>query len=225
MVVRSRERTGGIHRMATSFSDTEHVQIAPVARPTPRTWEEFLAERDEDTHAEWVDGQVILMSPASSDHQLLKVFLVQVLGLYLEQHPQGLILDAPFLMRLPTRPSGREPDILFIAQERMSLLQPSFLDGAADLVVEIISPESDERDRGAKFIEYEAAGVREYWLIDPLREEAMFYQLTPQGRYRLALPSPDGVYYSAVITGLWLRVEWLWQRPPVLGILKELGVL
>ena len=92
-------------------------------------------------------------------------------------------------------------------------------------MVEIISPESDERDRGEKFIEYEAAGVREYWLIDPLREEAMFYQLTSQGRYRLVVPSPEGVYHSAVIAGLWLRVEWLWQRPPVLRVLKELGVL
>jgi Uma2 family endonuclease len=211
--------------MAASYPGTEHAQVDPAALPAPRTWEEFLAWRDEDIHAEWVDGQVILMSPASSDHQLLKVFLVQVLGLYLEQRPQGLILDAPFLMRLPSRPSGREPDILFIAQERLNLLQPAFLDGAADLVVEIISPESDERDRGEKFIEYEAAGVREYWLIDPLREEAMFYQLTPQGRYRLALPSPDGVYHSAIIAGLWLRVEWLWRRPPVLRILKELGIL
>ena len=92
-------------------------------------------------------------------------------------------------------------------------------------MVEIISPESDERDRGEKFIENEAAGVREYWLIDPLREEAMFYQLTSLGRYRLVVPSPEGVYHSAVIAGLWLRVEWLWQRPPVLRVLKELGVL
>lgn len=211
--------------MATSFPSTEHAQVAPAALPTLQTWEEFLARRDEDTHAEWVDGRAILMSPASSDHQLLKVFLVQVLGLYLEQRPQGLILDAPFLMRLPSRPSGREADILFIAQERLNLLQPAFLDGPADLVVEIISPESDERDRGEKFIEYEAAGVREYWLIDPLREEAMFYQLTPRGRYRLVVPSSEGVYHSAVIAGLWLRVEWLWQRPPVLRILKDLGVL
>lgn len=211
--------------MSASFPGTQHAQVESAALPTSRTWEEFLAWRDEDAHAEWVDGRVILMSPARSDHQLLKVFLVQVLGLYLEQRLQGLILDAPFLMRLPSPPSGREPDILFIAQERLNLLQSSFLDGPADLVVEIISPESDERDRGEKVIEYEAAGVREYWLIDPLREEAMFYQLTPQGRYRLMVPSPEGVYHSAVIAGLWLRVEWLWRRPSVLGILKELGVL
>jgi Uma2 family endonuclease len=207
------------------YPEPENAPIPQSVSLMPQTWEEFLAWHDEDVHAEWVDGNVIMMSPASSEHQLLKLFLVQVLGLYLEQRPQGALLDAPFLMRLPERPSGREPDILFIAHERVHLIQPTFLDGAADLVVEIISPESDERDRGEKFIEYEAAGVREYWLIDPLREEAMFYQLTPQGRYRLVVPSPDGVYHSAVIAGLWLRVEWLWQRPPVLRVLKELGVL
>jgi Uma2 family endonuclease len=55
------------------------------------------------------------------------------------------------------------------------------------LIVEIISPESSGRDRGEKFYEYEMAGVREYWLIDPQREQVEFYELNAEGRYTLLL--------------------------------------
>jgi Uma2 family endonuclease len=193
----------------------------------PVTFEEFLAWCDEDTHAEWVDGEIIMMSPASDHHQDLNDFLIIVMRLYSEAHQLGWIRSAPFIMRTSVHPSGREPDILFVVKERMHLVQPAFLDGPADLIVEIVSPESIGRDRGEKFVEYEAAGVREYWLIDPLRQQAEFYQLDEQGLYRAAAPDSDGIYHSHVLQGFWLRVAWLWQKPlpPALSVLKELGVL
>ncbi len=81
------------------------------------------------------------------------------------------------------------------------------------------------RDRGEKFYEYEQAGIREYWLIDPQREQAEFYPLTPEGRYRLTLPDAEGVYRSAVLPGFWLRVAWLWQPSRVLEALRELALI
>ena len=74
---------------------------------------------------------------------------------------------------------GREPDILFIAREHLDRFRDTYLDGPADLVVEIISRDSRARDRGDKFYEYEQGGVREYWLLDYLRRQAEFYQLGP----------------------------------------------
>ncbi len=139
------------------------------------TYEEFLAWADEDVPAEWVDGEVIMMSPASRRHQEIAKFLAALLTFFVEAKQSGTILIAPFQMKLETRPSGREPDILFVARERLDLLTNTYLNGAADLAVEIISPESRTRDRGDKFYEYEGAGVREYWLIDPVRKQAEFY--------------------------------------------------
>src|SRR5262249_54283208 len=86
-------------------------------------------------------------------------------------------------------------------------------EGAADLVVEIVSPESQERDRTTKYEEYQRAGVREYWLIDLPRQEAIFYQLQSDGLYTASAVGADGIYYSAILSGLWIQVEWLWQRP------------
>ncbi|MEA3338380.1 MAG: Uma2 family endonuclease, partial [Chloroflexota bacterium] len=133
-----------------------------------------------------------------------------VMRAFVEQHDLGVVLSAPFQMKLAR--SGREPDLLFVAQEHLGRLQETYLDGPADLAVEIISLESIGRDRGDKFCEYEEAGIPEYWLIDPLREQAEFYRLDAQGRYCLTSPDEEGVYHSQTLPGFWLRVDWLWQE-------------
>lgn len=185
----------------------------PTSATDPVSFEEFLARADEDTRAEWVDGEIEIMSPARADHQRLMRFLLGVIDALVHARQLGEVFSAPFLMRLPTRPSGREPDLLFVTNEHADRVRETYLDGPADLVVEIVSPESDERDRGAKFVEYEAAGIPEYWLLDQLREEAAFYQLGADGRYHSASLDVDGIYHSAMLPGLRLRVAWLWHRP------------
>ena len=72
-----------------------------------------------------------------------------------------------------------------------------------------------QRDREEKYDEYEAASVREYWIIDnrPRRPLAEFYQLDTNGTYQRVEPV-EGIYRSIVIPGFWLRVDWLWQRNP-----------
>ncbi len=191
------------------------------------TYEEFLAWADEGTWAEWVDGEVIMLSPASYQHQDLRDFLAFVLRGYVETHNLGLVCTAPFQMKLEAVRSGREPDLLFVSRERLNILRATYLDGPADLAVEIISPESIARDRGEKFVEYEKAGVGEYWLLDPERRRAEFYQLGVDNNYQIALPDAEGIYHSKVVADFWLRVEWLWERPlpPVLDVLRELKVI
>jgi Uma2 family endonuclease len=192
--------------------------------PEPVTYEEFLAWADEDTLAEWVDGKVIMTSPASLPHQRLAGFLLQVLSIAVEVRQWGVVIGAPFQMKLER--SGREPDLLFVAAGHEDRLREGYLEGPADLVVEIVSPESVGRDRGEKFTEYEAGGVPEYWLLDPQRRWAEFY-LLEGGRYRLVWAGAEGQYRSRVLPGFWLRVEWLWQQPlpPVLAVLRELGLV
>ena len=201
--------------------------MVEVKVPSKLNYEEFLAWCDEDTWAEWVDGEVIMLSPASKRHQELADFLTRVLGIFVEVRDLGVMLSAPFQMKTGPDLPGREPDILFIAKENLGRLKETHLEGPADLVIEIVSPESRLRDRGEKFAEYELGGVREYWLIDPEREEADFYRLDERSRYRLNEPDREGIYRSHVVPGFWLKVDWLWQEPlpPVLEVLRELKLI
>jgi Uma2 family endonuclease len=197
--------------------------LQPSDRSRRMTYEEFLAWADEDTWAEWVDGEVVMTSPAGDQHQDILRFLTAVLSVFIETHHLGIIRPAPFQMRLAD--SGREPDLLFLANEHLERRKATYLDGPADVVVEILSPESAVRDRGEKFYEYEAAGIPEYWLIDPMREQAEFYQLDEEAHYRPAVPDVGGSFRSRAIPGFVLRTAWLWQPPAVLDALRELGVM
>jgi Uma2 family endonuclease len=199
---------------------------ATSARPLPEgkiSYEQFLEWLDEDTWAEWVDGEVILMSPVNDEHQSLAMYLKVMMGFYVNSRGLGTVLDEPFQMKSGPNLPGRSPDILFVSAERQHLIQRHFLNGPADLVVEVISPESRARDRGEKYYEYEQAGVREYWIIDPERKQVEFYVLSEKGIYQPAFVGHEGEYRSAAIEGFWLRVEWLWERPPMLEVIKAWG--
>jgi len=191
------------------------------------TYEEFLARTDEDTAAEWVDGEIVRMAPESGTHQDKGFFLLTLIGTYVQERGLGVVRYERFQMKVSSDGPGREPDLLFVANENLSRLHETYLEGPADLVVEIISPESIARDRGEKFAEYEAGDVPEFWLLDPLRQESSFYQRGEDSLYRLVPPDADGIYHSRVLPGLWLRVSWLWQTPSprLLDILRERGLL
>jgi Uma2 family endonuclease len=186
-------------------------RAADPADPTTLTYDEFMEWADEDRLAEWVDGKIEMSSPASLRHQQIKAFLARIFTSYVEVLDLGMILDAPFQMKLPF--SGREPDVLFIAREHLDRLHETRVQGAADLVVEIISFESIERDREKKLSEYRRGGVPEYWIIDPLTNRVDFYQLEADGAYAEVAPDADGIYRSRVLPGFWLKVAWFWQEP------------
>jgi Uma2 family endonuclease len=188
------------------------------------SYEDFLKAYD-GIHAEWVNGEVVPMTPVSPRHQQVALFLSALFQHFCEQRDSGTVLSAPVQMKVGD--TAREPDVMVLTPEHADRIKPSFVEGPADLVVEIISPESRGRDRGDKYYEYEQAGVREYWLVDPARRQAEFYQLTGRGVYELAHSDERGRFESRVLPGLWIDVEWLWEEPlpPLLGVLREWGLV
>jgi Uma2 family endonuclease len=175
------------------------------------TYEAFLDWADEDTRAEWVNGDVVMTSPANLRHQDLDRFLLNLLTLFVEARHLGTIIGPPFQMKLSS--SGREPDILFVTTSHLDRLRETFLDGPADLVVEIVSDDSATRDRVVKRQEYEEGGVLEYWLLDPRTQRARFFHAEIPGKFQEMHPDAEGMYRSAVLPGFWLRIDWLWQDP------------
>lgn len=199
------------------------LRLAEGNGPVFPTFESFIEWVDEDTSAEWDEGEIIFMSPASIRHQLIAGFLYKIISAFVEHYELGVVLNAPTKMKLPGY--GAEPDVLFIATAHENRLRRTYVDGPADLVVEVISPESVERDRIKKYNDYEAAGIPEYWLIDPERESAEFYQLH-NGRYQLSA-TPAEIYTSSVLPGFTLPLVWLrlGQQPTLVEAMRALHIL
>ena len=171
-------------------------------------------DREAGRRGEWVDGEVIVFLAPKTIHQQISAFLTVVLTMYVSERGLGQILPGPE-MRLRGDRSYREPDLLFVTTEHLDRLDSDGLQGPADLVVEIVSDDSVRRDREQKFTEYEAAGVPEYWVIDPrpLRRTCDAYALTDAGRYEAIAPDEQGRIHSIAIPGLWVDPAWLWSEP------------
>jgi Uma2 family endonuclease len=189
------------------------------------TEEQFVEWCDEDVRAEFVDGEVIVLSPEMKWDERIRWFVGQVLGIFVRERELGEVFGPNYQTRLRTG-LRRVPDLLFVSRERSQVALAGHLEGPPDATFEIVSRGSVTRDVRDKFYEYQKAGVREYWLIMPLEQKVEVYHLNPKGRYE-PLPLTEGDYHSTVIEGFFLRPEWLWQEPlpNPLDILGELGIL
>jgi Uma2 family endonuclease len=199
------------------------VGFIPEVSLLPKTYEEFLEwNGTNDIWAEWENGEIIYMSNPSLIHQRIARFLTAVLQFYVEAKELGEILPAPFQLKFDFRKSGRQPDIMFVSHANADKIKKQYVEETADLVIEIISPESRTRDKADKFYEYEQAGVKEYWLIDYERKRAEFYTLGNDGFFNFEIPE-NGVFKSKVLAGMNLKVDWLWQEtlPTLLEVLKD----
>ena len=189
-------------------------QRATADRPPRMSYEAFLAWVPDGVQAEWVDGELIVLT-TSDRHARLSRLLVAVLSSFLAVFKLGEVFAAPFQMRARPDGPGREPDVLVLLAHHLDRVKRLGIEGPADVVVELVSTESVTTDRVVKLREYEAAGVPEYLLLDARegRSGFEFYRLDARGRYQPVSPDADGRYHSEVLPGLRLDPRWFEQDP------------
>lgn len=174
--------------------------------------EDYLNQYAADFY-EWVEGKLIKMPPVSLHHNDLTTYLGDMLATYFHYRAIGRVVTAPFVMNLESTQSRREPDLQVILKTNLGTLTETQMIGPADICIEVVSPESDQRDHGEKFVEYEQGGVTEYWIIDRLRQEGRFYRLNTDGRYQSIATDDAGNYVTPLLPDFALHVSTLWQHP------------
>jgi len=180
-------------------------------------FEDFLT-RFADVHAEWVSGKVIILTN-NTQHQVIIGILFNLFTLFMGMRSKSLgqVLLAGVPMWISDTVPAREPDLIVVLKAHQDRIQANHLLGPADIVVEIVSPESTIRDRVDKVTEYAQAGIPEYWLVDPLVEQATIYRLGVDGTYKAAPLDSDGYLVSSVFEGFRLTAALLWQEEPPTG--------
>ncbi|MBN1312877.1 MAG: Uma2 family endonuclease [Anaerolineae bacterium] len=195
---------------------------SPVGEDSgPINADDYMEQYAHDGY-EWVKGEVIKMVPVSLQHNRIVGYLRDLLNAYLSLNPIGQVADHPFVMRLDATQSRREPDLQVILKDNPGQLTNTAMIGPADICIEVVSPESVARDHGEKFAEYEKAGVKEYWIIDPGRKVCRFNRLNDERVYAAILTDVDDNYQTPLLPDLRLHVPTLWQDnlPDIVAVVK-----
>ncbi len=174
-------------------------------RTKPRkTLQDFLALPDE-TRAELIDGELTVMTASPfTPHQRASLQLTLHLAPFLDSGPKGLLLTAPMDVHLP---SGDivEPDLLWVSEQRRGMVK-RYIEGAPDLLVEILSPSSLDRDRHVKKALYARNGVKEYWIVDPEEKSVEVFTLAGERYEPAGYHLEGGTVASPLLPGLAIPV-------------------
>jgi Uma2 family endonuclease len=180
----------------------------------PMSWEEFLAWSP-GGKTEWVDGRGIAYVSNSIPHVRVVRLVGALLDLFVRAFNLGEVFSENALLRIPTRPSGREPDIFVVGRDDLAGIKLKWFEGPVLLAIEVVSDDGVARDLREKRDEYEQAGVREYLVIDRRggRQDLTYLRLGADGQYQPVEPDQDGRYHSVALPGFWLDPAWLQQDP------------
>lgn len=171
--------------------------------------------------AEWLMGSVIEHMTNVPKHQLILGVLYSLFNFFLSLKTPGQVLLAGVSMYLGDDKPAREPDLIVVLAENAHKITDKNLNGIGDIVVEIVSEDSQKRDHVIKLHEYAAAGIPEYWLIDPLIPDAKVYVLQ-NGKYGVHPTDDKGRLQSIILPGFAVHPELFWQNetPNAMALLQ-----
>lgn len=186
--------------------------LPQILRELNSLWEKEQADRrafyeqiSENDKAEFINGQPIFHSPVKRKHSSALDFLQTLLSVYVRINGLGRIYVEKLMIEL-TRNSF-EPDLCFFTANRDAQFEEEqMLFPAPDFIIEILSRKTEKYDRGVKFEDYEAHGIKEYWIVDPTHKTIEQYLLKNK-RYELAVKSTDGYIESKVIKGFKMPIR------------------
>lgn len=180
------------------------------------TYADYMALPDDGKRFELIDGELYVTPSPTYWHQKLSGGIYVQISNYLQAHPIGEVLIAPFDVILnPEETRAWQPDVVFVANERRHIIKERNIQGAPDLVVEVLSPGTDDRDLGIKKRAYQESGVNEYWVVWQTIPRVEVYRLNEAGRYGDPhLLEEDDTLTTDLLPGFSLEVSRLYAGRP-----------
>ena len=137
-----------------------------VSQTAPRlTYQDYLSTSDDERY-ELLDGQLVMVPAPNMDHQDIVTNLGTALSVFVKEQELGRLYFGPTDVVLSDT-DVVQPDLIFVSKDREQVRTPANIQGAPDLIVEILSPSSATRDWRDKRELYARRGVKEYWVVDP----------------------------------------------------------
>ncbi|HQZ65993.1 MAG TPA: Uma2 family endonuclease [Planctomycetaceae bacterium] len=165
----------------------------------------FYADMTDEVKMEFIDGDVVMHSPAKNRHLMASGNLFTLLHLWAAKI--GGLVHVEKALCVFTR-NDYEPDIVYFGPEKNRTIRPDTMKfPVPDFVVEILSESTEHRDRGVKFEDYASHGVQEYWIVDPDEESIEQYLLTSEDTYKLRMKASAGEISSTVIVGFTILIR------------------
>ncbi|TAG06621.1 MAG: Uma2 family endonuclease [Cytophagia bacterium] len=155
---------------------------------------------------EILNNKIIIMASPSTIHQEISNDLSFLMTSFVKKNKLGKIYNAPMDTKFDDD-NLEQPDILFIAITRLDIITKNFIDGAPDLIVEIMSPANKKKERDEKHDLYEKKGVKEYWTIFPKKREIIVEILENQKYKIIAKAKKQGIIQSSVLNGFAINIE------------------
>ena len=164
---------------------------------------------DDGNRYEVIDGNLYVTPPPIWAHQrgLSKLHL-RVAG-HVYDHDLGEVVTAPVGVVLDDE-NGVQPDLVYVSRERLGIIVERGIEGAPDLVVEVLSPSTQTRDRGVKMRRYARAGIPHYWIAVPRNRQLEAYALAAGGYELTGTYGPGDVFRPALFPGLEIPIDDLW---------------
>lgn len=182
--------------------------------------DQFYHDMTPDQKIEFIDGEMVLHSPARNRHLDVTVNVVQLLRTYVTIFGLGQVKCEKCLCVFPR--NDYEPDVVFFGPDKSASLSPDTMKfPVPDLAVEVLSPSTEVRDRGVKFEDFASNGVAEYWIIDADAQIVEQY-LLENGEYTLSLKSGSGMLKCRVIGGLAIPIEAIFNEQENLQAIRKL---
>ncbi len=185
---------------------------APEVAKDLLTFDDFCAIIKDGEKADLLDGVIYMASPDSRRANRITSFLNSILGQFVAaRRLGGEVYVNRFAFQLDEI-NGPEPDVAWVAEDRLHLVADGRMHGAPNVAVEVVSRDSRQRDWVDKPTKYERSGVEEYWIIDPIQSRTEFLRLQA-GFYNIVPLTENRIFRSNTIDGFWLNVEWLLTFP------------